>query len=181
MAGIKSKGFFLIVLLAALTIGYMMLARAPAASLPSISLPAPAAQQAAVGRFAFHSNWGDIGLDIEGALEHAIARHGSLARNALEMARKGHCKPYLPCGSGWDSLFEGLKGYFLCQLSNGQTWLVPFLADSLMLRLVGMSAYPVRPSYEPRVRVRGDCAPVELISAVFYDGGEYDDDRDADY
>jgi hypothetical protein len=172
----SGSGLFLLLALAALLVGALLLARAPAVALPTLP---HAAAPAAAGRYLIRSNWGEIEVTVDGAtLEHAIAGHGSMAQEALDMARRGYCQPYLPCGSNMQTLAEGLKGYFLCPLSNGQLWLIPFRADALLLRLVAFTAYPVRAGYEPRVRVRGDCVPVELLPALLYEGGDYDGDSD---
>lgn len=152
--------------------------RQAAVEAPAFSLPAAPAVPAVqpVVRPAIRSNWGELDLDVAGALGHAVTKHGHMAEEALAKAARGDCQPYLPCGASWSSLADGTKGYFLCQLSNGQTWLVPFLADALVLRLVAMTAYPIRAGYEPRVRVPGDCAPVELLPQIWGDGGLDDGD-----
>lgn len=148
-----------------LALGALLLARAPAASLPSITLPA--VHQAAASRYAIHSNWGEIELDVDGAHDHAVAKHGAAGAEALQLARAGYCtEAYLECSHDWSSLVDGVRGYLVCRLSDGRLGLVPFLADEIAGRLVAMTAYPVRPGYEEYVAARDGCAPVELIALV---------------
>lgn len=127
--------------------------------------------------YAFPSNLGNVELDTTGAIGHAVDKHGIDAIEALNMARQGLCKPYLPCGRSFYSLEEGVKGYFKCTLTSGATWLVPFLVDGLLNRLVAMTAYPTRPDYLPRIQQPGDCFPIELLPSILYDGGDDDTDQ----
>jgi len=117
------------------------------------------------------TNWGDVELDVMDALDHALSRHGAIAAQILAAARDGRCVVYLECGQTWQTLRDGTRGYFACNLDGGQVGVVPFYADYMLLRLVAMTAYPVRSGYERYVTRRDGCAPVEFLAALI--GGEY--------
>jgi hypothetical protein len=162
MAATKASPLLLLLALAFLALGALVLARAPAASLPSLTLPAapPAAQQAARAGGIL----ADLDLDVAGAEEHAVARHGQMAHNILDMARAGQCTTiYLACGADPHAPADGTKGYLICPLAGGGLGLVPFYVDALLHRLVAMTAYVVQPGYERYVTERDGCVPVDFI------------------
>jgi hypothetical protein len=178
MVATKASPLFLFLVLALLVVGVMVLARAPAAALPALTLPV--AQQAAAGPALIRSNWGEIELDVDGAtLDHAVARHGAAGAEALRQAQSGRCfEAYLECGHDWMHLVDGTLGYFVCQLSDGRFGLVPFRADALVRRLVAMTGYAIRPGYEQYVAQRDGCVPVEL--ALLLSDPQLEDDYGSD-
>ncbi len=101
MAGIRSKGFFALLLLAALAIGWMMLSRAPAVALP---VPAPPPD---VIDWSTHSLTSHIGAAV--AIQAALAA--------------GTCKPdFRVCTNG--------NVYLVCwRLSGEQNGIVPLVPN----------------------------------------------------
>lgn len=166
MVAAKSGSLIGLLALALLVVAALALLRAPAASIPAITLP----HQAARAGGALE----DLELDVDGAEGHAVARHGQAARDILDAARWGRCTTiYLECGADPRAPADGTKGYMVCPLAGGGLGIVPFYVDALLGRLVAMTAYVVRPGYERYVAQRDGCVPVELLGVFLDDGGHY--------
>lgn len=162
MASIKQFASASLFILAVLIVGGMVLSRIPTAALPSITWPA--AQQAVASRMLIQSNWGEIGVVIDDALDHATAKHGADGAEALRMAQEGRCvQAFLECGYSWETLVDGVLGYFVCRLSDGRKAVVPFHADALAGGLVAHTGFPIRRNYEKWLAERDGCAPVDLL------------------
>jgi len=170
---IRTKGLLPVLALAFLGLAGLLLSRAPAASFPSIAMPA--AQQA-VHQARAGGALADLDLDVAGAEEHALARHGEVALQILEEARRGTCTTiYLECGADPRQPADGTKGYMVCPLAGGGLGLVPFYVDALLGRIVAMTAFVVRPGYESYVAQRDGCIPIELLSVFLDEEGNYAD------
>lgn len=131
---------------------------------PQLMNAVRAAQQISAGSYyAESAAWRDIPVELDAAREHAIAKHGEIAASILEAVRFGRCDVYLQCGYTWSMLRDGVKGYFVCSLPNGQRGIVPFYYDALRQRIVPMTAFPARAGYEQWLARRDNCAPMTSI------------------
>ncbi len=112
--------------------------------------------------YGIHSNLGDLDIDDQEGLAHALQRHGSIAADIMHAANSGQCRYYLQC-PGWSQVSDGMKGYMVCPLPGGQVGIVPFYVDGMMNRLVVMTAFPERKGYEQWVTRRDGCVPVDVV------------------
>lgn len=166
------NGLLALILIAAAMALLCVLAARPAGQPPALpqQLPRPAIMKAAQA-----GPLSGLELDVDGALPHALQRHGNVAYEILRRASSRQCvRVYLECGADPASPRDGAKGYMVCPLNDGVVGLVPFYVDALVGRLVAMTAFPVRPGYERYVAERDGCVPLEAILLLLEENG-YDD------
>lgn len=171
MATARNGLLALILVAAAITLLCIFAARPAEQPMPlPQQLPRPA-----IMKVARSGALSGLELDVDGALPHALQRHGNVAYEILQKASAGQCvRIYLECGTDPAAPRDGTKGYMVCPLNDGAVGLVPFYVDALVGRLVAMTAFPVRPGYERYVAERDGCVPLEAILLLLKENG-YDD------